>query len=161
QELLRSQYAPVGAAGRASLPCAVAALEQAAVRVSDNNKTQLEQLRDDYCRREQNVARFVAAYQQYCWSLSSLTDLKLPPFHLPATEGRVHLDKDHVWHMEELAKICRSDLKLLHATTYKTVDMTNPASEAEGIDWWKKLTECGGEGMVVKPLHFIHRGKRA
>ena len=24
--------------------------------------------------------------------------------------------------------------------------------------WWEELTERGGEGMVVKPLHFIARG---
>ena len=39
----------------------------------------------------------------------SLTDLKLAPFHLLATEGRVHTDKNHVWHMDTLAKICRAD----------------------------------------------------
>jgi protein phosphatase len=159
QELLRSQYAAVGAAGRASLPRAVAALEQAAARLADN-KAQLEEIRDEYRRREENVAKFVAAYRQYCWSVASLTDLKLAPFHLLATEGGVHADKDHVWHMEELAKICRCDPELLLATPYKIVEVTDPASEAEGIDWWTKLTERGGEGMVVKPLSFIVRGNR-
>ena len=62
--------------------------------------------------------------------------------------------------MEELAKICRCDPELLLATPYKIVEVTDPASEAEGIDWWTKLTERGGEGMVVKPLSFIVRGNR-
>jgi protein phosphatase len=159
QELLRSQYAAVGAAGRASLPRAVAVLEQAAARLADN-KAQLEEVRDEYRRREENVAKFVAAYRQYCWSVSSLIDLKLAPFHLLATEGGVHADKDHVWHMEELTKICRCDSELLLATPYRIVDVTDPATEAEGIDWWTKLTERGGEGMVVKPLNFIVRGNR-
>jgi protein phosphatase len=158
QELLRSQYAAVGAAGRASLPRAVAALEQAAARLPD--KAQLEGVKDEYRRREQNVSKFVAAYRQYCWSVASLTDLKLAPFHLLATEGGVHVDKDHMWHMEELAKICRFDPELLLGTPYKMVEVTDPASEAEGIDWWTKLTERGGEGMVVKPLNFILRGSR-
>jgi protein phosphatase len=158
QELLRSQYAAVGAAGRASLPRAVTALEQAAVRLAD--KAQLEGVKDEYRRREQNISKFVAAYRQYCWSVTSLTDLKLAPFHLLATEDGVHVDKDHVWHMEELAKICRCDPNLLLATPYKLVDVTDPASEAEGIDWWTKHTERGGEGMVVKPLNFILRGSR-
>lgn len=160
QELLRSQYAAVGAAGRASLPRAVTALEHAAARLTDNTKAQLEEVKDEYRRREQNVAKFVAAYRQYCWSVSSLTDLKLAPFHLLATEGRVHVDKDHIWHMEKLAKICRCAPELLLATPYKTVAVTDPASETEGMDWWMKLTERGGEGMVVKPLTFIHRGNR-
>jgi protein phosphatase len=159
QELLRAQYAAVGAAGRASLPRAVAALEQAATRLADS-KLQLEEVKDEYRRREENIGKFVAAYRQYCWSVTSLTDLKLAPFHLLATEGGVHVDKDHVWHMEELAKVCRYDTQLLLATPYKIVDVTDPASEAEGIDWWTKLTERGGEGMVVKPLNFIVRGKR-
>jgi protein phosphatase len=93
-------------------------------------------------------------------SVSSPTDLKLAPFHLLASEGGVHADKDHVWHMEELGKICRCDPELLLATPYKIVEVTDPASEAEGIDWWTKLTVRGGEGMVVKPLSFILRGSR-
>jgi protein phosphatase len=159
QELLRSQYAAVGAAGRAALPRAVAALAQTAARLGDN-QAQLEGLKDEYRGREENITRFVAAYRQYCWSVASLTDLKLAPFHLLATEGSVHVDKDHVWHMENLAKIWHRDADLLLATPYKIVDMTDPASEAEGIEWWTKLTERGGEGTVIKPLSFIVRGKR-
>jgi protein phosphatase len=160
QELLRAQYAAVGAAGRASLPRAVAALEQAAGRLSNGDKAQLEAIKDEYHRRAENVDRFIAAYRQYCWPVSSLDDLKLAPFHLLATEGRVHVDKDHAWHMEELTKICRIDPELLRATPYKIVDVTNATSESEGIDWWTQLTERGGEGMVVKPLSFTLRGKR-
>jgi protein phosphatase len=159
QELLRSQYAAVGAAGRASLPRAVAALEQAAARPADD-QAQLEEVKDEYRCREENIGKFVAAYRQYCWSVASLVDLKLAPFHLLATEGGVHVDKDHMWHMEQLAKICRCDPALLLATPYKIVDLTDSASEAEGIDWWTKLTERGGEGMVVKPLSFLVRGNR-
>lgn len=160
QELLRVQYAAVGAAGRASLPRAVAALEQAAARLSASDEARLEEVKDEYRRREENVAKFVAAYRQYCWSVSSVGDFKLAPFHLLATEGRVHVDKDHVWHMDELAKICRCDLELLLATPYKLADVTDPASEAEGSEWWMNLTERGGEGMVVKSLSFILRGNR-
>jgi protein phosphatase len=160
QELLRSQYAAVGSAGRASLPRAVAVLEQAALRLSENDQTPIQGLKEEYGRRKKNVIKFVEVYRQYCWSVASLTDLKLAPFHLLATEGAVHVDKDHRWHMEELAAISRCDPKLLLATPYKIVDVTDPASEAEGIDWWTKLTARGGEGMVVKPLSFILRGKR-
>jgi protein phosphatase len=160
QELLRNQYATVGAAGSASLPRAVAALEQAAGRLNGNEKTQLESLKEEFRQHEENVSKYVATYRQYCWPVSSLTDFKLAPFHLLATEGCVHVDKDHVWHMEELAKICCCDTELLRATPYKVIDVTDPASEAEGADWWLKLTERGGEGMVVKPLPFLLRGNR-
>ena len=41
-----------------------------------------------------------------------------------------------------------------------TGDVTDPASVAEGTQWWKDLTEKGGEGMVVKPLGFTMKGPR-
>jgi len=160
QELLRTQYAAVGAAGSAALPRAVAALETAAARLSGDDKAQLEEVQAYNRRRGENVARFVAAYRQYCWTVSSLDDLRLAPFHLLATEGRLHVDKDHIWHMEELATVCREDPALLLATPYQVVNLTDPASEVEGIAWWSELTERGGEGMVVKPREFILRGKR-
>jgi protein phosphatase len=62
--------------------------------------------------------------------------------------------------METLAEVCREEPQLLLATAHNIVDVTDPASEAEGIEWWMRLTERGGEGMVVKPLDFILRGKR-
>ena len=144
QELLRTQYAAVGAAGSASLPRAVAALEQAAGRLDGEERDEARRRsRRDYRRREQDIGRFVAAYRQYCWPVESLTDLKLAPFHLLATEGHVHADKDHVWHMETLAEVCRADPELLLATPYKVVDVTDPASEAAGIAWWEELTGPG------------------
>jgi protein phosphatase len=160
QDLLKSQYASVGSAGSASLPRAVATLLQAAGRLGDEEHEQILQIVDRYQRREQEVAKFVAAYRHYCWTVESLTDLKLAPFHLLATEGQVHTDKDHVWHMETLAQVCRVDPELLLTTPYRVVDVTDPASQAEAIEWWTDLTGRGGEGMVVKPLTFVHRGNR-
>jgi protein phosphatase len=160
QDLLRSQYAAVGAAGQASLPRAVAVLERAGSRLAGDHKEALDAVLTDYRRHEQSVAKFIAAYRQYCWPVASVTDLKLAPFHLLATERRVHTDKNHVWHMDTLAKVCHQDPDLLKATPYKVVDVTDPTSQAEGIAWWTKLTEAGGEGMVVKPLDFIRRGPR-
>ena len=160
QELLRNQYAAVGAAGRASLPKAVAALEQAAARLAGDDKDKAERIADSYRRQEENVGKFVAAYRRYCWPVAALTDLKLAPFHLLATEGRVHTDRDHVWHMETLARVCREDPQLLLATPHRVVDVTEPAGEEAGVQWWAELTERGGEGMVVKPLAFLHRGNR-
>jgi protein phosphatase len=160
QELLKTQYAAVGSAGSASLPRAVASLQQAAGRLGDEEQEQILPIVDRYQRREQEVAKFVAAYRHYCWTVESLTDLKLAPFHLLATEGQVHTDKDHVWHMETLAQVCRADPELLLTTPYRVVDVTDPASQAAAIEWWTDLTGRGGEGMVVKPLTFIHRGGR-
>ncbi|HEY7326233.1 MAG TPA: polynucleotide kinase-phosphatase [Gemmataceae bacterium] len=160
QELLKTQYAAVGAAGQASLPRAVATLAQAAERLGEEEKARIAQVMGAYRRRTEHIDQFVAAYRQYCWPVASLTDLKLAPFHLLASEGRVHTDKNHVWHMDTLAKVCREDSELLLATSYKVVDLTDPEKVAEGAGWWTELTGRGGEGMVVKPLDFILRGKR-
>jgi protein phosphatase len=160
QELLTTQYAAVGAAGRASLPRAVASLAQAADRLGGEEKGKAEQVMGECRRREEHVGQFVAAYRQYCWPVNSLTDLKLAPFHLLASEGRAHTDRDHVWHMDTLAKVCREDPELLLATPYKVVDVTDPAQVADGVSWWTELTGRGGEGMVVKPLDFLQRGRR-
>lgn len=160
QELLKSQYAAVGAAGQASLPRVVAALTQAAGRLDGEEKNKIQQVAEECRRREEQVRQFVAAYRHYCWPVASLTDLKLAPFHLLASENRVHTDKDHIWHMDTLATICRVDPELLLATSYKLVDVTDPDSQADGVRWWTELTERGGEGMVVKPHDFIVRGSR-
>ncbi len=160
RELLKSQYAAVGAAGQAALPRAVSSLAQAAERLGGDDKIKVEQVMSDCRGKEENIDKFVAAYRQYCWSVGSLTDLKLAPFHLLASEGHVHTNKNHVWHMDTLAKICREDPGLLLATSYKIVDVTDPAKVEVGAAWWTELTGRGGEGMVVKPLDFILRGRR-
>jgi protein phosphatase len=89
-----------------------------------------------------------------------LADLKLAPFHLLASEGRVHTDRDHPWHLETLATACQADPALLRATPCEVVDVTDPASQAAGAGWWAELTGRGGEGMVVKPLAFVLKGRR-
>jgi protein phosphatase len=160
QELLKTQYAAVGAAGQASLPQAVAALTQTMARLDGEEKSKIGQLMEDFRRREQHIRQFVAAYRQYCWPVASLAGLKLAPFHLLASEGRVYADMDHTWHMDTLAAVCRHDPELLLATPYKLVDVTDSDSQAEGVRWWTELTERGGEGMVVKPRDFILRGSR-
>jgi hypothetical protein len=100
-----------------------------------------------------------AAYRRYCWPVRSLADVKLAPFHMMASEGRVHADKDHLWHMETIASLCAQD-DLLVSTPHRRVELTDPASESDAIAWWEELTGRGGEGMVVKPLSFVARGGR-
>lgn len=104
--------------------------------------------------------QYVRADQQYCWPVRSIADVKLAPFHILAAEAHVFADKDHVWHMDMLAKLCAVDLTVLFATPSKVVDVTDPASQAEGIRWWEELTGNGGEGLVVKPFDFIARSRR-
>jgi protein phosphatase len=156
QELLRQQYAPVGTSARIALGEAVVSLETAAERGID-----VSHVLDDYRQRTEAVAEYVKAYQQYCWHVQSIADLKLAPFHLLATEGAVYFDKDHQWHMQMLTKLCQSsENDLLFATSYGMVDVTDEASQAEAIRGWEELTRQGGEGTVIKPLDFVVQGKR-
>jgi polynucleotide kinase-phosphatase len=152
QELVRQQYAAVGSAATAALPVAIDALEHVAKRGIDATD-----LLDRYQARAVMVQAYVAAYGRYCWTVESLEDLKLAPFHVLASEGVVHSDKNHVWHMQTLARVSQADERLLLATPYQIVDIGSESSVAEAVAWWEALTGRGGEGMVVKPLDFVAR----
>jgi protein phosphatase len=156
QELLRQQYAAVGAAARASSGDAVSALEQASASVSDTGP-----LLERYRERAAAAEKYTEAYRRYCWPVHAVDDLRLAPFHLLATEGRVHTNRDHVWHMETLLRLCAAgEDPLLFVTSYLVVDLTDQESLKTGVRWWEELTARGGEGMVVKPLDFVSRGTR-
>ncbi len=152
QQLLRQQYAPVGRAAQVALTDAIALLEQAKSRG-------IEVPLEHYRERSQLAQQYRHAYRRYCWSVNSIADLKLAPFHLLATEGAVHTDKSHLWHLEHIAKLARSDSELLLETASQIVDTTNSESVAAGIDWWLSRTQQGSEGMVVKPLEFIPQSR--
>jgi len=106
QDLIRDQYAAVGAASRAALADAMPALDAAAARGVEVGDL-VPRTRD----RTHLVGRYVEAYRRYCWPVRSLDDLKLAPFHVLATEGAVHINKNHDWHMQVLAKVCAADPK--------------------------------------------------
>ena len=156
QELIRRQYAAVGAAARSALPEAVSELDLAARR----DWSAVAELQSRYKERLELVTRYEQAYRRYSWPVSSVNDLKLAPFHVLATENAVHVDKDHAWHMGTLARVCQSDSQILFPTAHRPIDVTDPDSESSGIRWWEEMTERGGEGIVVKPLSFVARGTR-
>jgi protein phosphatase len=155
QELLRQQYAAVGAAAQASLVETIASMEGVASRDGD-----VLPLIERYRQRLEAVNLYVDSYRRYCWQVQSVSDLKLAPFHLLATEGQVHIQRNHVWHMERLAEVCKAGDGLLLATPYKQVNVTDTTNVEEATRWWEELTSRGGEGMVVKPLDFVMRGRR-
>ena len=154
QQLIRDQYAAVGAAGTASLSEVVSVM-QSATHLGEA----ITPLLESYQQKQTQVAQYIEAYQHYCWEIKSLDDYKLAPFHLLASEGAVHVDKSHQWHVETLDRIAQHDTKLLLPTNRLIVDVTDEAQIRDGIDWWLELTEKGGEGYVVKPLDFIVRGR--
>jgi protein phosphatase len=153
--LLQNQYASVGAASGAALPDVVNVLYQTSERGID-----VSQLLNEYTQRKEMTGKYTEAYRRYCWTVTSLADYKLAPFHIMATEGAVHTDKDHIWHMSNIKTICEADPDFLLATHYQIVDVTNEEQYQQAIDWWETLTAAGGEGMVVKPLNFISKGSK-
>ena len=154
QELLREQYAAVGVAARTNLTAAEAILQQTTARGIDTGDTLLR-----VEERLRLAQLYSDSYARYCWPVTSLADIRLAPFHLLASEGQLHTDKDHLWHMDVAARLCQADPALFQATKHKVVHLDAP-DEIEATRWWEELTGNGGEGMVVKPMAFIATGKR-
>ncbi|HEY0018184.1 MAG TPA: polynucleotide kinase-phosphatase [Longimicrobium sp.] len=155
QELIRGQYAAVGAAARGALGEVADVLGQAAARGAP-----VDGLREKFAGRQALAADYVQAYGRYCWPVESVDDLRLAPFHVLATEGALHADRDHLWHMDVIGRVRAASDRLLYATGHHVVDVTDPDSQARAIAWWEEMTGAGGEGMVVKPLQFTARGRR-
>jgi protein phosphatase len=156
QGLLQDQYAAVGASAQGSLSVATTLLAQTAARGIEMNG-----LYGRYAERLAMIGRYQQAYGQYCWPVQSVNDLKLAPFHILATEGAVHVDKTHLWHMAQIGEVVAAQTAdTLMLTQYKVVDLGDEESETAVINWWQTLTASGGEGMVVKPLDFILQGEK-
>ena len=151
--LLQQQYAATGAAGRASLGASIECLESVEAREG------IPALLELYRERLRMIDAYVDAYREYCWPVKGLEDYRLAPFHILASEGRTHVDRDHVWHMETIARACAAD-PLLLATPYRVVELESDRACEAATDWWLELVGEGGEGMVVKPLRFVERGKK-
>ena len=154
-ELVRQQYASVGTAARVGLRETVRTIETAIGRGID-----VGALFERHRMRLDLAERFARAYRHYCWPVESIRDIRVAPFHIMATEGAVHVDKDHVWHMNSIASFVAEDDGLLMRTPCHIVDLTDSASEAAATAWWETLTAAGGEGAVVKPMPFVATNSR-
>ncbi|MEO0554622.1 MAG: polynucleotide kinase-phosphatase [Bacteroidota bacterium] len=156
QALLKDQYASVGSSASHALTEVVTELELTKQR----NLEGIDQLLKSYQEKSEMIGNYQDAYRNYCWPVSSLDDFKLAPFHILATEGEVHVDKNHAWHMGNIKAICEPDPEFMTATAHRVIDLTDDKKIQSAVDWWMELTEKGGEGMVVKPFEFIAHGKK-
>ena len=119
------------------------------------------QILERYKEKREGLVRYIDAYREYCWTVKSIDDFRIAPFHILVCKGKVFSEEAHVWHMETIRKyITGSDLVYM-ATPYICVDTEDPESVQKGVDWWLSLTSEGGEGMVVKPEFYtaINNGK--
>jgi protein phosphatase len=155
EELLRSQYASVGAAAHAALPAATGVLRQAEATGLD-----VADLLARTVAREANADAFTAAYRRYCWPTDGLDGVRIAPFQLLAAGSATFDDRQHDWHLTIADRLVEADPDTFTPTRRHLVDTTDPESTAVGVRWWTELTESGGEGMVVKPLANLTRGKR-
>jgi protein phosphatase len=154
-ELIRRQYAAVGAAAHAGLEASITALEQAQDRALD-----VAQLLDSQRHRIEHIHHYIDAYRRYVWPVDTVSDLRLAPFHVLAAETGVFIDWGHDWHLELCDQLVDTDPEWFTKTGRLVVDVTDPDSQAAGIAWWEHLTSAGGEGMVVKPSTFTARGRK-
>ncbi len=155
QALIAEQYAPVGVAGLAGMQAAAALVARTVERGIDAGAL-LERLG----ARARHAEAYVKAYEHYVWPVEGIDGLKLAPFHIMATEGAVHIDRPHLWHMATLAEICAGDPGFLIATPHCLIELSDATTRDAAIAWWEDLTRRGGEGIVVKPADFIAKGPK-
>ncbi len=151
--LLRQQYAPVAKAAELAVAAELTALEQAS-----KAGREVGALRARCEARQRRVLAYAQAYQAYCWDVEQLAGIKLAPFHLLASEGAVHADRTHTWHLELLGQLREPMPSLFQPTRTLLVELADEASCQACFAWWEGLTAEGGEGMVVKPAAFTARG---
>jgi protein phosphatase len=159
-QLLRDQYAAVGAAARAALPTAVASLEQAAGRPLPADGPAVDALLDRTRARMTNADAFTAAYLRYCWSTDGLSGVRVAPFQLLASEGAVYHERPHRWHLDVADRLAAAAPDLIATTRRLAASTGDPASVGAATRWWEELTAAGGEGMVVKPAANLTRGPK-
>lgn len=161
QDLIRTQYAAVAAAGAPAVAAARASVQAAMERNIDGRELLQGELRL-LSGKLDSMAAFRNAYRRYCWAVNSPADLRIAPFHIMAAEGGVFTDKPHRWHLDLIGRLCEISAAgaMLFRTATRIVTPGDTSSEEGAVNWWTELTATGGEGMVVKPMEFTARGSR-
>jgi protein phosphatase len=154
EALIQDQYAAVGAAGEMGLSGAVAALRGAAARDEGAGEILAR-----FAARLERVERYGQAWRRYTRRVTTPAEIRVAPFHLLASEGRVHMDRPHDWHMAVAARLAEH-APGIEATAHRVVELEDPAACAAARAWWDEITASGSEGMVVKPLEWIVYGKK-
>jgi protein phosphatase len=153
EDLVRSHYAPVGAAAMAGLGAATGALEEALRRGAD-----VAALAGRARERLAAARSFGAAYRPYVWPVTSLDDVRLAPFQILAGSAGTFTGRDHAWHMTAAERLSVAD-PVIKSTRHIVADLEQAGAEAEVTAWWEEITGAGGEGMVAKPLSPVTRGR--
>lgn len=126
EELLRRQYASVGAAAAATLATETEILQAAVLRGAE-----VEQLLEHSNQCHSMASGFVDAYRRYCWPTKSIDDLRLAPFQILAGEGQVHALTNHAWHLESIGRLCDTNPNTFRATPERHSQPGRPRPRSE------------------------------
>lgn len=161
QGLLRSQYASTGAAASLNLAASRDAIFQAQDRaLQPADAARLQEISAAYRMRQDSVETYREAYRSYCWDVASISDIRVAPFHVMASEGAVHNLRPHDWHLAFAQALHNTDPNLFTVTDAIAVNPRNSRDVNIATQWWRSITAAGSEGMVVKPMEFTayHKG---
>lgn len=153
--LIEQQYSQVAASARAGLARTLDAVSRATARGMP-----LAAEGERLASRLERAEKFGRAWQSYVWPVGGIDDLRVAPFHLLASEGAVHFDKDHRWHMSMAERLAEHGGPVVMATRWRSATLDDEAALADITAWWEEATSRGGEGMVVKPMSFVARGTK-
>ena len=153
--LLTSLYAPTGAAAESTLSRTLEVLRTAQGRLQN---VEIMELMSRTQARLDAVLRYREAYREYCWEAESVEQVRTAPFHILAAEGRTLADQPHRWHLEVADRLAETAPSAFRKTRWVEVDLSSPEDEATATEWWTRMVQQGGEGMVVKPVDFIPQG---
>lgn len=156
-ELIERQFAPTGRAAQMGGSLALDAI----ARFSARGLADVAALQERFARRVVNASRFDAVWRGYCWDAESLDALRIAPFHVLASEGRVHHDLAHEEHLRMLGALAAADSTgTIVETPHLQVDLSDQATVDAAVAAWERETKAGAEGVVVKPYGFLTRGER-
>ena len=162
QELIRQQYAAVGAAAgaRRCLTCDRRRWARRGAWCSTSADS-LERV----ATRRRSSERYVDAYRRYCWPVASVRDLRLAPFHVMATRGcgaRGQGPSRGTWSRSRARSARPMTPRCCSDDVVAVVDLADPASEAAATAWWEEMTGArrrgdGGEAAAVRGARAARR----
>ena len=154
RDLLVSQYASTGTAARAASAALVDVVQQAQARgvVADDFALRAHRARDA-------ATAFTDAYRRYCWDVASVDEIRVAPFHIMALGDVAGWERPHRWHLDLIDRMCDAE-PIVWPTQRRWVTLQDAGAREAAVQWWEELTTAGGEGMVVKPAHFVTPGEK-
>ncbi|MGI8349211.1 polynucleotide kinase-phosphatase [Niallia circulans] len=112
---------------------------------------------EEFAQKRQNAQSFSEVYNQYCWEIQQLEDIKIAPFHILAHSNESYFHQTHQWHMEQ-NEYFSTISSLFMKTDYLIVN--DDESLKKAVSWWEEITTDGHEGVIFKPYQFLARNPK-